>query len=170
MKGGEHMGNQKILFSLFGAIIVAVVGFTFLKGSSDESPQQNIQNTEVSESSADVQEKVESSESGLEDRYVTYSPENLSVATENDGRAVIFFAASWCPSCKEAEKDFQANFEKVPEDVTILKTDYDTATDLKAKYSITMQDTFVQVDKNGDEITKWNSGGEGIKTLLANIE
>jgi len=33
-----------------------------------------------------------------------------------------------------------------------------------------MQDTFVQVDKNGDEITKWNSGGEGIKTLLANIE
>ena len=33
-----------------------------------------------------------------------------------------------------------------------------------------MQDSWVQVDGEGNEITKWNSGGEGLKTLLANIK
>ncbi|MBI2593971.1 thioredoxin family protein [Candidatus Daviesbacteria bacterium] len=94
----------------------------------------------------------------------------MSKATENNGKAIVFFHAGWCPMCQAAEKDFMENFDKVPSDVTILKTDYDTSTQLKSKYGITMQDTWVQVDASGNEITKWNSGGEGIKTLLANLK
>ena len=38
------------------------------------------------------------------------------------------------------------------------------------RYGIVMQDTFVQVDAEGEEITKWNSGGAGVSSLLSNIK
>ncbi|MBI4067324.1 thioredoxin family protein [Candidatus Gottesmanbacteria bacterium] len=109
--------------------------------------------------------------SSLASQYLDYSSESLKKASENNGRVVLWFAAlAWCPSCQAADKDFKANFDKVPKDITILKVNYDTAKDLKQKYAITVQDTFVQVDNQGKEITRWNSGGQGIKALLANAK
>lgn len=102
--------------------------------------------------------------------YTVYSPEALAAAVADDKKAVIFFHASWCPTCKAASEDFQANSNQIPSDVTILKADYDAETELKKKYGVVMQDTFVQVDNNGDAIATWNSGGKGIKTLLANVK
>ena len=114
---------------------------------------------------------MDSSNSSIATRYVDYSSKSLTQASANNGRAVLFFAAlAWCPSCQAADRDFKANFNKVPPDVTILKVDYDTAKDMKQKYAITMQDTFIQVDGQGKEITRWNSGGQGLKTLLANVQ
>jgi thiol:disulfide interchange protein len=168
--GGEYMGSQRVIFGLLGIAVVGFLGFMILRNSAS---QNQIQKTAVTAPQTpevnDAQENQEVTSQALTERYLSYSGENLAKATEK-GRAVIFFAASWCPMCQEAEKDFKAHFDKVPSDVTILKTDYDTATELKARYHITMQDTFVQVDKEGNEITKWNSGGEGIKTLLANLK
>ena len=109
--------------------------------------------------------------SSLSTRYIDYSSEALAKATENNGKAVIWFAAlKWCPSCQAADRDFRANFDKVPKDVSIMKIDYDTATDLKKKYAIVMQDTFIYVDSKGKEITRWNSGGQGVASVLANVK
>lgn len=109
--------------------------------------------------------------SALSTRYIDYSSEALAKATENNGKAVIWFAAlKWCPSCQAADRDFRANFDKVPKDVSIMKIDYDTATDLKKKYAIVMQDTFIYVDSKGEEITRWNSGGQGVASILANVK
>lgn len=107
--------------------------------------------------------------SALSTRYIDYTPENFTKAVANNGKSVLFFAAlKWCPSCQAADRDFKAHFDKVPSDVTILKVDYDTAKDMKQKYAITMQDTFVQIDSQGKEITRWNSGGQGVEALVAN--
>ena len=56
--------------------------------------------------------------------------------------------------CKEADKNFMAS--NAPAGLTLLKTDYDSSKDLKKKYSVTYQHTFVQVDKDGNQIKKWN--------------
>ena len=103
-------------------------------------------------------------------RFLSYSEDNLKKATQNGGRAVIFFHAKWCFLCPQAEEDLKSNFDKVPENITILKTDYDTSEQLKAKYGIVSPDTWVQVDSNGKELMKWNSGGEVFSALLANIK
>lgn len=165
------MGNQRILFIVLGIVVVGVVGFTLVSGSS--TPQESAKE-EVGEqkSTSDVQgiQEVDEPENDLSKRYLGYSEENLALATKDGGRAVIFFHAGWCATCKAAEADFKANFDKVPSDVTILKTDFDTSTELKKKYGVTMQDNFVQVDGTGAGITQWTSGGEGIKALLANIK
>jgi hypothetical protein len=43
----------------------------------------------------------------------------------------------------------------IPKDVVILKVNYDTATELKKKYSILSQSTFVQVDSQGNMYKRW---------------
>jgi thiol-disulfide isomerase/thioredoxin len=105
-------------------------------------------------------------------RYVVYSKTALDQAATN--RRVLYFYANWCPICKPADADFRANSSKIPADVTVIRVNYnDTDTDqeekdLAKKYGITYQHTFVQIDGQGKEVTKWNGG----KTdeLLANIK
>ncbi|MBI2037451.1 MAG: thioredoxin family protein [Candidatus Magasanikbacteria bacterium] len=100
--------------------------------------------------------------------YKDYSPAALAEATKNGGKAVLFFWAAWCPYCKEANADFLANTSKIPNNVTVLKTNYDTEKDLKTKYGVTYQHTFVQVDAQGNQITKWNGGGT--QALINNLK
>lgn len=160
LKGGETVKTQYIILGLIAIILVG--GFFFITS-------QSTKNVPPSESYVTNQEVANAPL--LSTRYVDYSSDNLAKATANNGRVVLFFAAlKWCPSCQVADRDFKANFDKLPKDITILKVDYDTATELKQKYAITIQDTFVQVDNQGKEITRWNSGGQGVQALLANAK
>lgn len=90
-------------------------------------------------------------------RYIAYS--QASYDDNADKKRVLYFYAVWCPTCKIANEEFNNNLDKIPEDVILLKTDYDSETALKKKYNITYQHTFVLVDEAGNEITKWNGGG-----------
>jgi thiol-disulfide isomerase/thioredoxin len=94
--------------------------------------------------------------------YVAYSAD-LAKSAAVDGTSVIFFHAPWCPTCKAAESDINANISKLDPKLTILKTDYDTSTELKKQYGVTTQSTFVKVDKDGKLIKK----GTGFTTVSA---
>jgi thiol-disulfide isomerase/thioredoxin len=99
--------------------------------------------------------------------YVAYSADAAKAAA-TDGKAVVFFHAAWCPTCKAAEAAFTSRAAEIPAGVTILKADYDTESALKAKYGITYQHTFVQVDAQGNQLAKWNGGA--IEELAANLK
>ncbi len=88
--------------------------------------------------------------------YVEYTAKAFDEASTM--KRVLFFAASWCPTCRGADKDFNANLDKIPADVVIFKTDYDTETALKTRYGITHQHTFVYVDAKGEPLKKWLGG------------
>lgn len=66
---------------------------------------------------------------------------------------VFYFSASWCPTCNLNDKRLQSM--DIPEDMVIFKVNYDSATELKNKYGVVNQDTFVQVDEEGNELSKW---------------
>ena len=79
---------------------------------------------------------------------------------------VLFFAADWCPYCQADLKDINANGSRLDK-VNVVVVDYDKSADLKAKYGITVQDTFVQIDSKGAKLAIWNGGGvDGILTNL----
>ncbi len=96
--------------------------------------------------------------------FADYSADKVA---EYDG-AVLDFYASWCPSCRALEADIIENEANIPEGVAILKVDFDKATELKQKYGVNKQHTLVQVDGEGNEITKW-SGGATLDSIIAKI-
>lgn len=99
--------------------------------------------------------------------YEAYSADKFARAETGD--LVLFFHASWCPSCRGLNSDIEKNVGVIPAGVTILKTDYDKETELKKKYGVTYQHTLVQVDKDGNMIKKW-SGGSKLSNLLSQIQ
>lgn len=112
------------------------------------------------------------SEGETRSRYVEYTQESFGQAAS--GRRVLFFYASWCPTCRPADTNITENADKIPEDTTVIRVNYNDSetdqaeNDLAKKYSVTYQHTFIQIDEQGSEITKWNGGQ--IDELLKNIK
>lgn len=99
--------------------------------------------------------------------YEQYSEGKLAAA--NSGDVVLFFHASWCPKCRALDSNINENLGNIPQGLTILKTDYDSQTQLRQQYGVTYQHTFVQVDAEGNMIKKW-SGSSTLSELAANVE
>jgi len=100
--------------------------------------------------------------------YEGYEASKIAMASATQD-VVLFFHASWCPSCRALNGDIEKNVGAIPAGVTILKTDYDKETELKKKYGVTTQHTLVQVDKDGNLIKKW-SGGSKLENLLSQVQ
>ena len=99
----------------------------------------------------------------------SYAPYTEGAVAAASGKVVLFFNASWCPSCIAADEDLTANSADIPADVTILNVDYDDAEDMKEKYGVTSQHTFVQVDSAGELLKKWR-GGERVSEIVAQVQ
>ncbi len=80
--------------------------------------------------------------------YAAYDP-NVIAQSEAE-HILLFFHATWCPSCKALDADIVANIDKIPLGVEIYKTDYDTATDLKRKYGVTTQHSIIEISASGE--------------------
>lgn len=108
----------------------------------------------------------------FEGQYLVFTPEVLEENAET--RRVLFFYANWCPTCASANKNFLEHQSEIPENVTLIRTNYnDTETNeiekkLAQEYAVTYQHTFVEIDKSGKLIQIWN-GGE-INELLAHLK
>jgi thiol-disulfide isomerase/thioredoxin len=99
-------------------------------------------------------------------KFVNWEEVNLA---DLDGKIVLDFSATWCPSCVQIKKDIENSLSDIPADVTIVLVDYDSNKDLRVKYGVTSQHTFVQVKNNGEKIKLWQ-GGKTLEDVLANIE
>lgn len=100
--------------------------------------------------------------------YEAYSGDKVALASPTHD-VVLFFRASWCPSCRAVDGDIKANLGNIPTSLTILDVNYDSSSDLKKKYGVTYQHTFVQVDKDGNMIKKW-SGSPTLAKLVAEVK
>lgn len=90
--------------------------------------------------------------------YQDYSAESVKSEQAKGQKVVLFFHAKWCPSCIMANRAFTKNPQEIPTGVTVLKVDYDNSDELKQKYEVTYQHTFVQIDNEGELVTKWTGG------------
>ncbi len=156
---------NKTMMWIIGAVVLVLVGGGMFVVSQQPQKAEEVKMTQKKDES--TMEKKENTS-----RYIEYSKAALDNAAAN--RRVLFFYANWCPICKPADVDFKENSSKIPTDVTVIRVNYnDTDTDqeekdLAKKYGITYQHTFVQIDAQGKEVTKWN-GGKTME-LLAKIK
>lgn len=99
--------------------------------------------------------------------YIDHATYRADPAAHADGDVVLFFHAPWCPSCRETEESLTT--DGVPDGLTVVKVDYDSATDLRRTYGVTYQHTFVAVDQTGTQLKKWSGSSTGaqIKAQVA---
>ena len=64
---------------------------------------------------------------------------------------MLFFHASWCLQCRSLDEQLRA--EGAPDGLTVFKVDYDSRTDLRQKYGVTLQTTVVFVDDSGQLVS-----------------
>jgi thioredoxin 1 len=85
----------------------------------------------------------------------------------NGRTAVLFFHASWCPECAAADALLVQWYGSMGFPLSTYKIDYDTATDLRARYGVTSQHTFVKIDGQGKALkTVIGPTNAALKTLL----
>jgi thiol-disulfide isomerase/thioredoxin len=82
--------------------------------------------------------------------FVSYADYQSDPRRYADGDVVLFFNASWCPTCREATQNLTS--QSLPDGLTIVDVDYDNNTELRQRYGVTTQHTFVQVDEAGGEL------------------
>jgi len=135
---------------LFIAVVVLIFGYILFIGGKKSGPISN----SLPPNNEGVQK--ENNSKVAFDTYQDYSKEAFEANA--DKKRVLFFHAPWCPTCRPANAEFLERASEIPDDVIVFKTDYDSQTELKAKYGITYQHTYVLVDNLGNEIKKWNGG------------
>lgn len=154
---------NKTILGVFGIILVLSLGFYMYQAKKQERVQiGSLQGVDLAKSITPIptNESDTKTKSGV--RYVPYMKSAFAQAAST--RRVLFFYASWCPTCRPADADFSANQDKIPSDMTLIRVNYndpDTDSEEKAlakKYTVTYQHTFVQIDANGDKVAVWNGG------------
>lgn len=134
--------------------IIVMVGFgVFFSSKNTITPNQK---SEIFANFADE----------IAPHYVNYSKESLA-RSQAHGRVVLYFYAPWCSTCSILDDELKKQGSQLPPDVTILKVNYDTERELKKKYNVVMQHTLVQIDKDGNKVTRWIGGG--IETIKEHV-
>jgi thiol-disulfide isomerase/thioredoxin len=98
---------------------------------------------------------------------VAYKDLMSSEALAAKNPTVLFFSADWCPYCQADLKDINVNGAQLGK-INVVVVDFDKSADIRQKYGITAQDTFVQIGPMGEKIAVWNGGG--VMGILTNVK
>jgi thiol-disulfide isomerase/thioredoxin len=99
----------------------------------------------------------------------TYKTYDANEIAQSDAQHILlFFHATWCPSCKALDDDIKANADKIPARVAIYKVDYDTATELKQQYGVTTQHSILEISSSGEALSPITHGAT-LEDVLATL-
>jgi thioredoxin 1 len=96
--------------------------------------------------------------SGSASRIIPFTDLSTARLLAAQGPTVLFFQASWCPTCRATMKELEAGAGRLG-NVLVLVVDYDRAGELKKRYGVTYQHTWVRIDASGRKTAVWNGGG-----------
>jgi thioredoxin 1 len=94
-------------------------------------------------------------ETGTPGAYLSLADYQRDPSVHAGDDVVLFFAASWCSTCRRTRANIEADLAGIPPGLVIVVVDYDAATDLRRQYGVTVQHTFVQIDTDGTELKRW---------------
>ncbi len=162
------MKNKKVVIAIaIVCVVIVAVGLFIVFDKADtksdsvavNSAQNNVASGSASDQAATQADSLALNEQNapVTSAYTTLDSLNANPEKYAQTDKVYFFHASWCPICKGIDAEINANLEKLPSGITIVKTDFDTATALRKQFGVTTQYTFVHVDKNNQQVAKWSA-------------
>lgn len=160
------MKRNWIVFSCIVLLVGGGLGAWFTLGQRPLPSAQSTK-TPAGDGSVPVQKQAEDSIDTMlqKGRYVAYS--EAARAEAGYATTIIFFFAPWCPECRGFDQAISRG--NIPDGTQILKVDYDSSRELRQRYGVTIQSTFVRVSASGDKQTLWTGYGKE-KSVDAIIE
>jgi thiol-disulfide isomerase/thioredoxin len=154
------MNKNKVLFlGILALVILLGVAYTLTNSRNSAANKDTNVNHAVTQASGEL---------ATAGSYEAYAPEKVALASDSH-HVVLFFRASWCPTCRAVDADIRSHLSQIPANLAILDVNYDNSTALKQKYGVTYQHTFVQVDKDGNLLKKW-AGSPTLAALVAEVK
>lgn len=153
---------MKIIWWIIGIVAVIsalVVAVIMAPSNVKDTNEESTTDTSI------VTTDSETDTASVDGRYVDYSADFLSDKSYDS--TIIFFYAPWCPECRGFDMVIKEGL--VPKNTQILKLDYDSSQDLRKKYGVTIQTSFVRVDSSGNKQRLWSGYGKD-KSIDAIIE
>ncbi|HEX5798443.1 MAG TPA: thioredoxin family protein [Candidatus Saccharimonadales bacterium] len=147
--------KKTTVISLAIVVLIAIAVVFVLVAKKADAPA--VENTDGQSNQAEPvnQEKSvsqdEAQDASAAGQYTEYDKAKLA---SSESENYLFFHAPWCPQCRAIENSINAGGH-IPNDVTIYKIDYDSNQELRKQYGVTLQTTFVKVDKQGNFIDKY---------------
>lgn len=143
------------------------LGVFLFMSNMQKAPSTNTDNKPVTNQTDTINTNEPNSNSSTAGKYIEYSEQAVNSAPEAQ-KIVLFFHAPWCPTCRQLENDINNNLGDIPEDVTIMKVDYDSASELKKRYGVRVQHTLVQIDHHGEMVSSWH-GSSSLDSILSKV-
>ena len=135
---------------MFYVLIISILSiFAFSSCNSQVSETNDIDLTKNIEETEVSTKVVESNM-----QYLKGTGEDYERLIKESKPFAVFFHAAWCGECRKLEKNITENWASLPEEAILLQVDFDTETELKKKYDITFQTTFVFINSNGEKAGK----------------
>jgi thiol-disulfide isomerase/thioredoxin len=148
-------------WSIAKIIAVGLSTFLLLSCSAPESANQS---QSVEAETVESMPSAESAEAAA-GNYIMYESYEAAPGQYAESNVVLFFSAAWCSTCKKARSNFEASVDQIPSDLTVVVVDFDDSSELRKKYGVTLQHTFVQIDSMGEMVKKW-SGSTSIEQIV----
>lgn len=151
------MKKKALWISLAVVLLIVALGgyYLYAKQSADQQNAAEMERREVAgekeskkkptDTPTDKKDSGNTPPTSNPGKYVDYTP---SIIAETSGTKVLFFHAPWCPQCRMLETDIKQTL--LPDNLTIIKVDYDSSQALRQKYGVTLQTTLVLVDDSGN--------------------
>lgn len=108
-------------------------------------------------------EKVRNEGNGIYDLY----DEEL-IKESKDKKIILFFSSDTCSDCRLLDKDILSNKDDIPENLVIMKVDYEAMQELRQKYSIDKPNNLVMIKSNLDKVNNLPSA-KTLDELLKSI-
>ena len=74
----------------------------------------------------------------------------LEGAIGNGVPAILFFKANWCPKCRAHDEKLRVWYGTEEFPMSVYAVDYDNSLELKSRYGVVQQHTFVKIDGEGN--------------------
>ncbi len=161
--------SVKIILAILAGFIVSFATLLLLQKESKAPSTTKEKGAGSSQTtSAEPETQEPASSDSTEGRYTSYSTDK--VYDEKYSESIIFFYAPWCPECRAFKKSILDG--QIPDGTQFLEVDYDGSTDLKKHFGVTLQSTFVRVNRSGDLQKKWVGYGKdkSLATILENVK
>ena len=161
-KSTKYIAALVITFAILGMLAV-ITG-----GNSQETAAPETENSVVSNSDTSPAPTTSIEEKNSGGKYIEYDEQ--AIANASGTQRVLFFHAEWCSTCRFYESDIEK--AGVPEGITIIKASYDNEPELRKRYNVNIQSTFVLLNDDETAVRTWPfaSGLKDANDLYENVK